>query len=391
MSVHSTSAPGYRVPMIDLAFDLQRHFVVDREQGQYLGHPTTVLLDDLRTILAVYPKGHGKGVIVMKKSLDGGLTWSERLPTPDNWDTSQETPTLYKTVDRHGKSRLILFSGGLIPVRMAVSEDQGETWSPLRPIGTYSGVVAMADLIRLKDGRHMAFFHGMNYRFVGDPVDPTKLSPDYLACKARAAGQTPRSRVDATGETRRIFKITSDDGGLTWSEPTVATEIVGLYICEPGVFRSPDGNQLAMLLRENSRRKNSFVSVSDDEGETWSTPRELPAALTGDRHQGCYLPDGRLFISFRDTTRESLTKGDWVGWVGTYADIVQGREGQYRLRIMKNYHNQDCAYPAVERLPDGTIVTLTYGHWTMGQPPYIAGVRFTTEELDAMPKWVWTA
>ncbi|MDG2102340.1 MAG: hypothetical protein P8J91_01220, partial [Pirellulaceae bacterium] len=38
--------------------------VVDREAGQYLGHPTTVLLEDGQTMLCVYPKGHGKGGIV---------------------------------------------------------------------------------------------------------------------------------------------------------------------------------------------------------------------------------------------------------------------------------------------------------------------------------------
>ena len=100
-----------------------------------------------------------------------------------------------------------------------------------------------------------------------------------------------------------------------------------------------------MLLRENSRKLNSFVIFSDDEGETWTEPRELPGALTGDRHVGKYAPDGRLFVSFRDTTLESPTKGDWVGWVGTYDDIVQGREGQYRVRLMDNTKGADCAYP----------------------------------------------
>ena len=47
-----------------------------------LGHPTTVLHEDGKTIITVYPKGHGKGGIVYKRSDDGGLTWSERLPTP---------------------------------------------------------------------------------------------------------------------------------------------------------------------------------------------------------------------------------------------------------------------------------------------------------------------
>ena len=59
-----------------------------------------------------------------------------------------------------------------------------------------------------------------------------------------------------------------------------------------------------------------FVIFSNDEGLTWTEPKELPAALTGDRHVAKYTKDGRLFISFRDTTHVSPTKGDWVGWGG---------------------------------------------------------------------------
>ena len=65
---------SYTIPLIDLAGDASRRVVIDREAGQYLGHPTTVLLEDGRTILCVYPKGHGKGGIVYKRSEDAGLT-----------------------------------------------------------------------------------------------------------------------------------------------------------------------------------------------------------------------------------------------------------------------------------------------------------------------------
>jgi hypothetical protein len=79
----------------------------------------------------------------------------------------------------------------------------------------------------------------------------------------------------------------------------------------------------------------------------------------------------------------SPTRGDWVAWVGTYQDIKQGREGQYRVRLMKNHREADCAYPGVEVLPDGTIVATTYGHWTQGEEPYIVSVRLKLSELDA--------
>ena len=146
-----------QLPFVDLAGDTQHQVQVDREPGQYLGHPTTVLLEDGRTILTVYPKGHGKGAIVYKRSGDGGRTWSERIPVPDNWATSLETPTIHRVVDKTGRKRLIVFSG-LYPIRMAVSDDDGGTWSPLKPIGDFGGIVAMSSVVRLKDGRYMAFF-----------------------------------------------------------------------------------------------------------------------------------------------------------------------------------------------------------------------------------------
>jgi len=63
--------------------------------------------------------------------------------------------------------------------------------------------------------------------------------------------------------------------------------------------------------------------------------------------------------------------------------VVDREEGQYRVRLMDNEHRWDCAYPGVEILPDGTIVTTTYGHWREGESPCIVSVRLKLEELDA--------
>ena len=356
-SAPSLPLRGYSIPLIDLAAETERQVVVDREPGQYLGHPTTVLLEDGKTMIAVYPKGHGRGAIVMKRSRDGGLTWSDRLPTPENWTTSKETPTIHRVVDAKGVKRLILFSG-LYPVRMSVSADDGETWTPLAPIGDFGGIVAMGDVVRLSNGSYMALFHDDGRYF-------------------RGTGKRTSFKV---------FKTLSADGGLTWSDPEVVTEHPEAHLCEPGVVRSPDGDQLACLLRENSRKLNSFVVFSDNDGENWSEPVELPGALTGDRHVARYAPDARLVIVFRDTTHESPTRGDFVAWVGTYEDIVEGREGQYRVRLLDNKKTADCGYAGLEVLPDGTFVATTYGHWVEGEEPYIVSVRFTLAELDRKSK-----
>lgn len=351
---------GYSIPLIDLADQTTRQTIIDREPGQYLGHLTTVLLEDGRTILCVYPKGHGRGPILLKRSTDGGKTWSPRLPTPKSWETSMETPTIHRVIDAAGKRRLIVWSG-LYPARLSASEDDGQTWSELTPAGDWGGIVVMGSVVPLHigPGHYLAMFHD-DGRFL--TATPHATDP----------------------ETFSLLQTRSSDGGLTWSAPATIWKGTDVQLCEPGCIRSPDGKELAALLRENSRRRNSHVIFSRDEGQTWTAPRELPGALTGDRHCGRYAPDGRLFISFRDTTLESPTKGDWVAWIGRYEDIVAGREGQYRVRLMHNTHRVDCAYPGVELLPDGTFVTTTYGHWTANESPYIVSVRLKLSEIDEL-------
>lgn len=353
------------IPCVDLNDQQDRQVVVDRESGQYLGHPTTCLLEDGQTMLCVYPKGHGRGGIVYKRSTDGGRTWSERLPTPDNWSTSKEVPTLHRVIGPDGTKRIIMWSG-LYPARLAVSEDDGESWSPLRPIGDWGGIVVMGFVESLKTGRghYLAMFHddGRFFREGGKKSD-----------------------------TFQLFKTFSRDGGLSWSEPEVVDQSSEVHLCEPGVIRSPDGGTLAVLLRENARRQNSQVIFSTDEGKTWSAPRAVPLALTGDRHVAKYAPDGRLLISFRCRAPSHLTdvreyEGDWVAWVGSWEDMVGGREGEYLVRLKENTKGYDTAYPGVELLPDGTFVLTTYGHWDEGEEPYILSVRLRLPELDAMAK-----
>jgi hypothetical protein len=348
--------------LVDLAAESHRQVIVDREPGQYLGHPTTVLLEDGRTIICVYPKGHGRGAVVMKRSGDGGLTWSERLPVPENWASSQEVPTIHRVIDAEGTKRLIMWSG-LYPARLAVSENDGRTWTPLRPVGDWGGIVVMGCLFERNTGpgHYAAMFHDDGRFFTGEGQ---QRSPEVFT----------------------LYETVSSDGGLTWSFPRALLERSDVHLCEPGIIRSPDGRQLAVLLRENARRKNSHIMFADDEGRTWSEPREMPDALNGDRHTGRYGPDGRLFISFRSRSpkgKKAAFEGDWVGWVGTYEDLRDGRPGQYHVRLMDNHVKADCAYPGVEVLPDGTFVATTYGHWTPGEPPYVVSVRFRLAELDA--------
>lgn len=348
--------------LVDWNDQTDRQVIVDREPGHYLGHPTTCLLEDGQTVLCVYPKGHGKGSIVYKRSPDGGLTWSERLETPRNWETSREVPTLHRVLGPDGKKRIIMWSG-LYPARLAVTEDDGANWSDLKPVGEWGGIVVMGFVEALSTGagHYLAMFHDDGRFFTKDGKGTGVFT---------------------------LYKTFSNDGGLTWSQPEPVYQSKEVHLCEPGCIRSPDGKKLAVLLRENARRKNSHIIFSDDEGKTWSRPRELPLVLTGDRHTGKYGPDGRLFISFRcrspkQSAKDRPFEGDWVGWVGTWEDLVANTGGQYFVRLKDNLKGYDTAYPGVEILPDGTFLTTTYGHWIPDETPYILSVRFKLDELAA--------
>tara|TARA_B100001750_G_C15506618_1_gene600790 strand:+ start:293 stop:1420 length:1128 start_codon:yes stop_codon:yes gene_type:complete len=344
----------YRIPVIDLDHRKDLQVIVDKEEGVYLGHTSTVLLEDGKTILAVYPKGHGKGAIVYKRSEDGGKTWSPRLSVPENWSTSKEVPTIHRVIDSKGIKRLIMWSG-FYPARLALSSDDGLSWSSLKKVGDWGGIVVMGSVEALKKtGHYLAVFHDDGRFFTKEGKGDVEFT---------------------------LYQTFSTDGGLSWSFPKGFYSNSKIHLCEPGVIRSPDGNQLAMLLRENSRTKNSHIMFSNDEGKTWSLPRELPLELTGDRHTGRYTNDGKLFISFRDMAKDSPTRGDWVAWVGDYEDLTAGNLGDYRIRIKDNHNSWDSSYPGVEVLPNGTIVATTYGHWEVGIPPYIISVQIDLKHV----------
>ena len=61
----------------------------------------------------------------------------------------------------------------------------------------------------------------------------------------------------------------------------------------------------------------------------------------------------------------------WIAWVGTYEDLKNGTEGQYRIKMAHTYldgqkapattANGDTGYCGNVVLDDGTIVTSSYG------------------------------
>jgi len=352
-----------KLPVVDLSGDAARQVVVAAgTETTYQGHPTTVLLPDGKTIFAVWTLNHGGTSGPMARSDDGGRTWT-RLDKelPAEFSKHLNCPSIYRMIDSEGKARLWVFSAskrgdahGSMPRIM--SEDDGRTWREVPPLGdAFRCVMTFSSMIRLKDGSYLGLFH-------------------------RGPEGTDRSPLE-------VLQSVSRDGGFTWSSPKVVVKVEGRDPCEPFLLRSPDGNELCCLIRENKNKDYSLMMFSTDEGKSWSIPRSTAWGLTGHRHAGVQTKDGRWVIAFRDTAKESPTRTHFIAWVGTYDDIKNGRPGAYRVKLLHSYAGMDCGYPGVELLPDGTIVATTYiKYWNDARKHSVVSTRFKLEETDRLVK-----
>lgn len=355
------------LPVLDLSTDSSRQVIIAQGTADvYQGHPTTLLLPDGKTMYCVWTHGHGGGCGPMKRSDDGGKTWSELLPVPENWSTTRNCPALYRLTDPQGVTRLFVFAGqgpggtrqpDNGSMQLSFSMDEGKTWSPMKPIGLEC-VMPFCTIMPVEGGKKLIGLS--NIRRPGESKDT-------------------KSNVVAQSE--------STDGGLTWSPWRILVDLGDLKPCEPEVIRSPDGKQLLCLIRENVRTEPAHYITSEDEGRTWSGVKALPPGLHGDRHKAVYTRDGRLVICFRDTGRTSPTKNHFVAWVGRYEDITSGRDGEYKIKLLHSHKASDCGYPGVELLPDGTIVATTYVKYRPGpEQNSVVSTRFTLAETDKAEK-----
>ena len=361
-----------KIPMYQLSennlSDIEKAPNTDR---QYLGQPDMVRTKTGRLITA-YPKGHGKGPLIMRISDDNGETWTEKTDTPSSWIGSQETPTMYILNLADGTERILLITacpgwgtdndGNQYGWNTSYSDDNGETWNEYNhwySRRSYDNanndvIVAMASLVQLKDedGNYIQKWMGVYHSY------------NYVNFKT--------------------YLTFDENGDEQWTDPVPYLNeyrsIESTYqMCEIGMFRSPDGKRIVGLARSQSHNNPATLIYSDDEGETWSEPMDLPGSLAGERHKASYDPiSGRLVITFREIKYDlngnnqfdgynDWICGDWVAWVGTYEDLMEQNDGEYHILLAEDWANNaksgDTGYAGVVVLEDGTFIMNSYGHW----------------------------
>jgi hypothetical protein len=100
------------IPVVDLSQDTARHVIIAQGHGRGLSRPSDDAADagwqdDVLRVDA-WPWRHGGP---LKRSDDGGKTWSDLLPVPENWWKVKNCPAIYRLTDPQGVARLIVYAG----------------------------------------------------------------------------------------------------------------------------------------------------------------------------------------------------------------------------------------------------------------------------------------
>jgi len=289
----------------------QKHIIIESGTKEiYQGHPTTLLMPDNKTMYCVWTIGHSGFCGPMAVSKDAGLTW-KRIDSllPIGFSKHRDCPSIYLIEDN-----IWVFSSRPNMSRIMYN---GE-WKEYPALG-FRCTMSFSSIIKRKN-YYYGYYHRRNINTFDVMMSRTK-------------------------------------DGFSWSKPKVVAYMFKRQLSEPFVFYSPDSTELCCIMRDDNHRGKSAVMYSKN-GKKWSDPVDTCWGLTGDRHKGIYLPDGRLLVAFRDRAKGSSTYGHFVCWVGRYEDIKE--KGDFRVKLLHSYDGYDCGYSGVHILPDSTIVATTY-------------------------------
>ena len=165
----------------------------------------------------------------------------------------------------------------------------------------------------------------------------------------------------------------SDDHGQTWqgSEPIICGGGV-----QPSVVRRRSGVLVAFLRDNGPPPKRIMMSVSKDDGKSWTFSKDLELPNPGSSVESIALADGRWVLVYNDTEkgRNSLA-------VSMSDD--EGKTWKWTRHIVKrdagSFH-----YPSVIQTRDG-MIHVTYSEYTGGKPDLqtISHARFNAEWVRA--------
>ncbi len=355
-------------------FDMQKSTIWSSgEQGYHTYRIPALAVTNAGTVLSICEGRRdgqgdtGKIDLLVKRSMDGGATWSEQSviwtdgenvcgnPAPIV-DRETGTVWLLSTWNKGSDHEGMIIDGTSEDTRRVFvisSEDDGLTWSVAREITATAKhpdwswyATGPGSGIQLQHGEHagrlvMACDHiEKESRYYYSHVI---ISDDHGATW-RLGGSTPRAGVNEclvveltdgrllmntrneSWHIRQRQQAFSDDGGETWRDQFVRPDLFEPR-CQASLHRGPntaEGKPTLLFANPSNPddRSNLTVRGSDDEGLTWTFARELqpgPAAYS----DLAVLGDGQILCAYEAGEQHAYERIDLVRM--TWDELVAGR------------------------------------------------------------------
>jgi predicted neuraminidase len=139
-----------------------------------------------------------------------------------------------------------------------------------------------------------------------------------------------------------IMAIT-DDGGKTWQ---ASKPLIGFGNIQPSVLRRDNGTLIAYM-RENGPRKRVRIAESTDDGMTWGPVGATELLNPGSGVDGVRLANGHWLLVYNDTI---LGRSKLAVSLSTDEGRTWSKMRHLESQLLGSYH-----YPAVIQGADGTI------------------------------------
>lgn len=283
--------------------------------------------------------------LLLKRSVDGGTTWSEQQTVWTDRDNTCGNPCpivdqqtgaiwLLMTWNRGDDTEAQIMLGKGKDTRhvyVAQSDDDGQTWSAPRRI---TSDVKKADWTwyATGPGNGIQIVHGSHAGRLVAPCDHADGAGRYYShviysddhgCTWKLGGSSPRADTNECAvvelanrqlmlNMRNYDRVQtgravcySSDGGNSWTDARVDQTLVE-PICQASMIRVGAASGDGYLLFSNpasQKRERLTVRASADDGRTWSVLRQLHAGPSAYSSLAA-LPDGTAFCLYENGSKQ---------------------------------------------------------------------------------------